>query len=151
VKLILTIWRNMLPLSSGLKSHLACYLLHASFSLGLFFGSEDWGVMLLGNIGRLSTEHTALYPRRRNSCVTADEDCHTVVCCRFLTMRNKLRRSFRLPSWCSPWSDIEDLWNLDYSVSWLIFHLFSRTHQTHSSTTAENIDWGCLTNGYWRV
>jgi hypothetical protein len=41
MKFIFTIWRNMLPLSSGLKSHLACYLLHASFSLGLFFASEE--------------------------------------------------------------------------------------------------------------
>jgi hypothetical protein len=68
LKLILMIWRNMVALSSGLKSHLACYLLHASFSLGLFFASEDWGVILLGNIGRLSTEYTALYPGRLPHC-----------------------------------------------------------------------------------
>jgi hypothetical protein len=32
--------------------------------LGLFFDPEDGGEMFLRNVGRLSTDYTALYPRR---------------------------------------------------------------------------------------
>jgi hypothetical protein len=36
---------------------------HAGFLLGLFFDPEDGGDMLLRNVGRLSTDYKALYPR----------------------------------------------------------------------------------------
>jgi hypothetical protein len=42
----------------------AFYLLHATFFLGLFFGFEGGGYVLLGNIGWLSTDYTALYHGR---------------------------------------------------------------------------------------
>jgi hypothetical protein len=34
--------------------------------LGLFFDYEDGGDMFLRNVGWLSTDHVALYPRRQN-------------------------------------------------------------------------------------
>jgi hypothetical protein len=37
---------------------------NAGFLLGLFFDPEFEGDMLLRNVGRLSTNYTALYPRR---------------------------------------------------------------------------------------
>jgi hypothetical protein len=37
---------------------------HAGFFLDLFFDPEDGGDMLLRNVGWLSTDYTALYPRR---------------------------------------------------------------------------------------
>jgi hypothetical protein len=37
---------------------------HAGFFLGLFFDLEDGGDMFLRNFGSLSTDYTALYPRR---------------------------------------------------------------------------------------
>jgi hypothetical protein len=36
----------------------------AAISLGLFFYPEDGGDMFLRNVGWLSTDYTALYPRR---------------------------------------------------------------------------------------
>jgi hypothetical protein len=42
----------------------ACYLFHAGFLLGLFFGPEDEGDMFLRNVGQILTDYTALYPRR---------------------------------------------------------------------------------------
>jgi hypothetical protein len=42
-------------------------LLHAGFLLDLFFDPADGGDMYLRSIGRLSTDYTALYPRRQNS------------------------------------------------------------------------------------
>jgi hypothetical protein len=44
-----------------------CNLLHADFSLGLFFDPEDEGDIFLRNVGWLSTNYTELYPRRQNS------------------------------------------------------------------------------------
>jgi hypothetical protein len=44
----------------------ACCLLHASFLLGLLFNHEDGGDMFLRNIGWLSTDYAALYPRGRH-------------------------------------------------------------------------------------
>jgi hypothetical protein len=41
----------------------AASLLHDSF----LFGTEDGGDMFLQNVGWLSTEYTALYPKRQNS------------------------------------------------------------------------------------
>jgi hypothetical protein len=40
---------------------------HSGFLLFLFFDPEDGGDMPLRNIGRLSTDYTALYPQRKNS------------------------------------------------------------------------------------
>jgi hypothetical protein len=40
---------------------------HAGFLLGLFSDPEDGGDMFLRNVGCLSTDYTALYPRRKNS------------------------------------------------------------------------------------
>jgi hypothetical protein len=39
-------------------------LLHAGFFLGLFLDPEDGGEVFLQNVGCLTTDHTALYPRR---------------------------------------------------------------------------------------
>jgi hypothetical protein len=39
---------------------------HAGFLSGLFFNPEDGGDMFLRNVGWLSTEYMALYPRRQN-------------------------------------------------------------------------------------
>jgi hypothetical protein len=39
-----------------------CYLLHAGFMLGVLFDPEDGGDIFLRNVGRLSTDYTALYP-----------------------------------------------------------------------------------------
>jgi hypothetical protein len=44
-----------------------CYLLHAGFLLSLFFDPEDEGNMSSQNVSWLSTNFTALYPRRKNS------------------------------------------------------------------------------------
>jgi hypothetical protein len=43
----------------------ACF--HVGFLLGLFFNPEDGGNMFLQNVGLLSTNYTALYPRRWKS------------------------------------------------------------------------------------
>jgi hypothetical protein len=37
------------------------------FFLGVFSGPEDGGNMFLRNVGSLSTDYTALYPRKQNS------------------------------------------------------------------------------------
>jgi hypothetical protein len=42
----------------------ACYLLQAGFLHGFFYNPEDGGEIFLRNIGGLSMECTALYPRR---------------------------------------------------------------------------------------
>jgi hypothetical protein len=41
-----------------------CYLLYAGFLLEAFFDREDGGDVFLRNVGRLSTDYMALYPRR---------------------------------------------------------------------------------------
>jgi hypothetical protein len=48
----------------------ACYQIHYSFFLGLFFDTEDGGDLFLRNVGWLSTDYTALFPRRENSSRT---------------------------------------------------------------------------------
>jgi hypothetical protein len=42
----------------------ACYLLHASFLLGLVFSSEEGGEMFLQNVSLLFVDCTVLCPRR---------------------------------------------------------------------------------------
>jgi hypothetical protein len=42
-------------------------MLHVGFLLGLLFDPENGGVMFLQNVGLLSLDYTALYPRRHNS------------------------------------------------------------------------------------
>jgi hypothetical protein len=42
-----------------------CGKLHARFLLGLFFDTENGGDMFFRNVGWLSTDYTALYPRDR--------------------------------------------------------------------------------------
>jgi hypothetical protein len=42
------------------------YLLHAGFLSGLLFDPEDGGDIFLRNVGWLSTDYMALYPRRQN-------------------------------------------------------------------------------------
>jgi hypothetical protein len=58
---------NISPTSSGSKNKLigvrACDK-HAGLSLSLFFDPEDGGIMFFRNVGRLSADYTALYPRR---------------------------------------------------------------------------------------
>jgi hypothetical protein len=49
------------------KLGFACYLLHASFLLGLFVDSEDEGDMLIRHVSRFSTDSKTLYTRRHNS------------------------------------------------------------------------------------
>jgi hypothetical protein len=41
------------------------YQLHTGVFLGSFFDPEDGGDMILRNVGCLSTDYTALYPRRQ--------------------------------------------------------------------------------------
>jgi hypothetical protein len=45
----------------------ACYLLRAGFLRGLFFDPEDGGDMFLRNVGSISMDYKASYPRRQNS------------------------------------------------------------------------------------
>jgi hypothetical protein len=40
-----------------------CYLLHACFLLGLFFGPEDGGDIFFRNVNGLLMDYTALYSR----------------------------------------------------------------------------------------
>jgi hypothetical protein len=66
-----TFHTNMLPLFSGSKNKPSMKAggkqsSHASVSRGLFFEPEYGGDMFLQNVGRLSTNYTALYPRRHN-------------------------------------------------------------------------------------
>jgi hypothetical protein len=56
----------MLPPSLVSKISSARHLLHASFSLGLFFDPEDEGDRFLQNVGWLSMDYMALYLRRQN-------------------------------------------------------------------------------------
>jgi hypothetical protein len=44
-------------------------MIHAGFLLGLLFDTEDGGGMFLRNVDWLSTAHTALHPRWRNSSI----------------------------------------------------------------------------------
>jgi hypothetical protein len=44
-----------------------CLLLHVDFLLGLYFYPEDGANTALQNTGWLSTDYTALHPRRQNS------------------------------------------------------------------------------------
>jgi hypothetical protein len=44
--------------------------IHAGLLLGLLFDPEDGSDMLSRNVGRLSQDCTALYPRRHNSVIT---------------------------------------------------------------------------------
>jgi hypothetical protein len=66
----LAFWRNMSPPSSrskkkpSKKKSSSCYLLHAGLFLGLFFDLEDGGDIFVQNTGWLSTDYTALCPRR---------------------------------------------------------------------------------------
>jgi hypothetical protein len=46
---------------------LVCYLLHIGLLLGLFFDPENRGDMFFRNFSWLSTDYTALYPRRQNA------------------------------------------------------------------------------------
>jgi hypothetical protein len=52
-------------MNSSLFWSAVCYLLHAGFLLGLYFDPENGGNMFLRNVGCLSTDCTALYPRRQ--------------------------------------------------------------------------------------
>jgi hypothetical protein len=52
-----------------------CYLLHACFLIGLFFDTEVGAEIFLRNVRWLSTEYTALYPRRQNSSYQVDLVC----------------------------------------------------------------------------
>jgi hypothetical protein len=42
----------------------ACYQLLFGFLIGFFFDREDGGDLFFRNVGSLSTDYTALYPRR---------------------------------------------------------------------------------------
>jgi hypothetical protein len=55
--------------SSGTQCHLSrtCYLLHADFLLGLIFHPEDEFYLYHRKFDWLSTDSTALYPKRWNS------------------------------------------------------------------------------------
>jgi hypothetical protein len=50
-------------LTSSISSKLTATLLHAGFLLLLFFDYEDGGEMFLRNIGWLSVNYAAFYPR----------------------------------------------------------------------------------------
>jgi hypothetical protein len=52
---------------AGALSALLSTCFHAGFLLGLFFDSEDGGDIFLRNVGWLSADYTALYPRRQYS------------------------------------------------------------------------------------
>jgi hypothetical protein len=52
---------------SSMKQNSACCLLNIGFLLVLFFNPEDGGDISLRNVGLLSTDYAALYPRRQNS------------------------------------------------------------------------------------
>jgi hypothetical protein len=66
--------RNISPPFSGSKNELRknsrplfATCVHAGFLLDLFFDLEDGGDMFLRNVGLLSRDYTALYPRRQYS------------------------------------------------------------------------------------
>jgi hypothetical protein len=52
----------MQPMNMKQAANKACW-----FLLGLLFSPEDGGDIFLKNISQLSTDYTALYPRRQNS------------------------------------------------------------------------------------
>jgi hypothetical protein len=55
------------PAFSQIRGFTTCSawcLLHARFLLGLLFHPEDWGNIILRNVGWTSTDCTALHPRR---------------------------------------------------------------------------------------
>jgi hypothetical protein len=57
-------YRHMQHYESGGEREL-CYQLHTGLFLGLLFDPQDGGHMMLRNVGCLSTDYTALYPRRQ--------------------------------------------------------------------------------------
>jgi hypothetical protein len=57
--------RNQLEVD--IKQSTVCSLFYSGFFLGLFFHTQDGGDIFLRNIDWLSTDYTALYPKRHNS------------------------------------------------------------------------------------
>jgi hypothetical protein len=53
------------------QPNLACYLLHVGILIGLFIDPEDGGDIFLRNVGRFSTNYTALYRKIVFFIVTA--------------------------------------------------------------------------------
>jgi hypothetical protein len=73
----------------------ACYLLYsyARFLLCLFFGPEDGGDMLLRNVGSLSTDYTALHPRRENSSTRSSlRNITDMFCARLYCVKHRPHR-----------------------------------------------------------
>jgi hypothetical protein len=70
--LLSTLFSDTLSLQRIRNSHSGdgCYLPHARFLLDSFLHPEDGGDMFLRNVGCLSADYTAFYPRRKNSSLS---------------------------------------------------------------------------------
>jgi hypothetical protein len=80
-----------------------CYLFHASFLHGFFFSLECPSDMFLRNVGWLSADYTALYPRRENSanCGSAPMLCLGIEpTISIFSLRNYMSQTAR-PLWSS--------------------------------------------------
>jgi hypothetical protein len=87
---------------------------HAGFLLCLFFDPEDGGDMFLRNAGWLSTDYTALYPRRYNCSLKSSWKCLWVITWIFI-----LYGRFSMSQVCLLHLAFRELITLPSSSDWL--------------------------------